>query len=367
MKIQFTKKEYRLLLDMICIADWVMNCHHVGPVESNTDHTLLYQKLLSFSKSMQADDVIEYAKDTNEYYQTNEHEETLHDKYIEPYDNETFWDELIDRLSGRDFVKEFGIERIREMSRDERMILRMRIEEKYGLEFEKHGLENISINFETVSSGHTLSVEEVENNANECTTAFEKLEHIKQKIFKCRKTLVTITVLREHFSSLKGDWARELNHLFIGSLINSLVITLKTIHEPDNKKDRDGNFFQLLKLMLKEGCKVSEIKSNYKKYFHNDLKLRKIKNYRDDTAAHDLIEKTKDLSLDELSSVLDETIDLIKSLDVYFNINEDDYVLLYDQHERDAINYIKVLKSGLKHRANDMEENRFEFDRDLRD
>lgn len=167
MKIHFTKKEYRLLVEMICIADWVMNSHHVGPVELNAEHKLLYQKLLSFSESMQADDIIEYARDVNEHYQTNDHEEMLHDKYIEPYDNETFWDELIDRLSEQEFVKEFGIEKIREMSRDERMILTMRIEEKYGLEFEKHGLENVVVNFNSASNDNVIAKKEVEDAENE--------------------------------------------------------------------------------------------------------------------------------------------------------------------------------------------------------
>jgi hypothetical protein len=143
---------------MISIADWVMNAHHVGLVESNVEHKLLCKKLLSFSKSMQADDIIEYAKDMNQYYQTYDHEEMLHDKYIEPYDDEVFWDELIDRLSEQDFVKEFGIERIREMSKDEIMILRMRIEEKYGFEFEKHGLENVIVNFNSASNDFQIVI-----------------------------------------------------------------------------------------------------------------------------------------------------------------------------------------------------------------
>ena len=38
MKIHFTKKEYRLLLDMLYIADWVMNSHQLINERSHKEH-----------------------------------------------------------------------------------------------------------------------------------------------------------------------------------------------------------------------------------------------------------------------------------------------------------------------------------------
>ena len=145
MKIFFTKKEYRLLIDMISLSDWMMNSNTIGPETANLDHILLYQKLLSYSKEMQADDIVEPDKKSGKYYHTNEYDEELHDKYIAPYDEHVFWEELMTALGDRDFLRKFGQERIEAMSRKERFILSERVRDKYIDEFNEHGIENIVI------------------------------------------------------------------------------------------------------------------------------------------------------------------------------------------------------------------------------
>jgi hypothetical protein len=50
MKINFTKKEYRLLLDMVEIAEWVLNAHKSDPSDEIKKYSDLYQKILSYAK-----------------------------------------------------------------------------------------------------------------------------------------------------------------------------------------------------------------------------------------------------------------------------------------------------------------------------
>ena len=64
---------------------------------------------------------------------------------IDKYDNDTFWDELIERLVERDVFREIGEARLRKMTIEERWKAEDPLREKYGIEFEKNGLDNVEI------------------------------------------------------------------------------------------------------------------------------------------------------------------------------------------------------------------------------
>jgi len=50
MKINITKSEYRLLLDVLSISDWVMNSHKIGKNPKSEPYKELEQKFMSFAK-----------------------------------------------------------------------------------------------------------------------------------------------------------------------------------------------------------------------------------------------------------------------------------------------------------------------------
>src|SRR3972149_7905870 len=53
--------------------------------------------------------LIEYSKDFHEYMPTRKYEDTCSAmEFIEEFENESFWDELIDRLAERDTIREVG-------------------------------------------------------------------------------------------------------------------------------------------------------------------------------------------------------------------------------------------------------------------
>ncbi len=149
MKIFFTKKEYRLLIDMISLSDWVMNSHHLASEKINADYDVLYQKVLSYAKEMQAEDIVEYAKNLDGYFPTSKHEENLHDKYIEPYEQDVFWEQLIDCLAQRDFLKKVGAEKFKSMDWIERASATDEIEQEYSMEFENNGITNLVLQKDT--------------------------------------------------------------------------------------------------------------------------------------------------------------------------------------------------------------------------
>lgn len=150
MKIHFTKKEYRLLVDMLHIADWVMHSHQLIDERGHKDHEDLYNKIKSYYREMEAEDIIEYSKETDNYYETRKYEEKTLEEFIAPYDEDIFWEELVDRLAKRDVFRKIGIEKYNAMELEERIRTMSKVVEQYEDEFEEHGLDRVKIMDEDV-------------------------------------------------------------------------------------------------------------------------------------------------------------------------------------------------------------------------
>ena len=150
MKINFTKKEYQLLVTMIEIADWVMNAFHPNDRVDTKDHRSLRNKILAHADEMGMKGC--YKKDGDTYYETVEYEENSeHYNFIDEYDDELFWKQLVTRLAERDYVQQYGDE---EMDFETRTLRVVEIEKKYAVEINKFGLSNIVIANEKKSGLH---------------------------------------------------------------------------------------------------------------------------------------------------------------------------------------------------------------------
>lgn len=142
MKINFTKNEYRLLLDMLYLSDWMMNSHDETHTV-NAKYKDLRKKILSYCKEMGLDDQFQYVD--GEYYESADSEFELHEKFLDGYNEETFWDQLIDKLSTRDFMKKVGINEYQKMDGEKRIAGITEFEHQYIDEFNQHGLDNLKI------------------------------------------------------------------------------------------------------------------------------------------------------------------------------------------------------------------------------
>jgi len=147
MKIDFTRKEYRRLLDILYIADWVMNAHKVEDDPKTEAYKELEQKIFSYAKDMGFEDLIEYVVDHGEYFPTRKLEESSPTmEFIGEFENDTFWEELISRLADRDLIKQMGgMKELSKLPFEERVKKTLALEEKYASEFEKKGLDSLSI------------------------------------------------------------------------------------------------------------------------------------------------------------------------------------------------------------------------------
>lgn len=146
MKINFTNKEYATLIEMLDIASWVISAYKNvdGPREKPYDD--LRKKLYALASDFGCDDKITYSKEDDDYFETRYFEmESPHREFIEEYDNEVFWSQLIDRLATRDAINEVGEDAFSNGSIENRFAILGKHEEIWSAEFEKNSLDNLAI------------------------------------------------------------------------------------------------------------------------------------------------------------------------------------------------------------------------------
>jgi len=151
MNVTLSKEEYRLLMDMLNIADWVMHAFDVGPEQQYQKHHALRKRIMSYYKEMDAQDEIMYSDEDKEYYQTRDSEERVHAEFIQPHNDESFWVELIDRLGERDVVNALGVEQYVSLDGYDRVNKVEDAKERYAKEFSQHGLDRIDVVHEKAS------------------------------------------------------------------------------------------------------------------------------------------------------------------------------------------------------------------------
>ncbi len=145
MKIHLTSEEYRQLLDLLYIADWVMHAHEVDDSDECADHDLLIQKLYSYAAEAGCPDLVTLDPKHRDYQVSAQfEEETPAHEFIARYDDDTFWDELTERLTERDLEEEQGGQTTT-LSVEEYFRLAAPIREMYEEEFGDQGVARLRI------------------------------------------------------------------------------------------------------------------------------------------------------------------------------------------------------------------------------
>jgi len=146
MKINFTKKEYRLLLDVIFMADWILHAHDTEPRSDTKEYSELIQRLMSYAKDMDCEDLVEFNKHSEKYLPSFEFDEDSNaHQFIDEFVNDTFWTELISRLAERDALTEHKVNSLQEIETEARFKALANAEDKWDEEFEKFSLDRISV------------------------------------------------------------------------------------------------------------------------------------------------------------------------------------------------------------------------------
>ena len=151
MKIECTKEEFKVLLDMIYAGSVLINS-----TKSDKERIPAYLEMEQFFFQLAVEkgfeDLIAFNEEYKEYMPTYAYEESELNEYIDAYDERVFWEELVLRLARRDVLHELG-DVHPDMTKQEVNGKQLQLHEYYEDEFFYNGLSRLKI----------TPLEEVEN------------------------------------------------------------------------------------------------------------------------------------------------------------------------------------------------------------
>lgn len=144
MEIKFTKEQYENLMKLVYLGNWMINAIRTDDRVKKYDELKHY--IFSFAKDAGLDRYIDYDEKSGKYYPSIELEEDAEiEQYMDDYNDENFWEELIHNLARRDLIETYGEDAIRKMSFEELFEKEEPFIEKYADEFEEQGIKNLVI------------------------------------------------------------------------------------------------------------------------------------------------------------------------------------------------------------------------------
>lgn len=144
MQVELTKKQYMLLLDLVYLGDWMLASYVAGEKPGYGEYEELQRHLYSLAKNFGCGDLAEYDKEDQGYYPALRLEDKNANAILQ-YNDYIFWEELISRLAERDFVKMHGEGKVKKMPKEDLFKGIGALEMEYAGEFQKNGIENLSV------------------------------------------------------------------------------------------------------------------------------------------------------------------------------------------------------------------------------
>jgi hypothetical protein len=146
MKINITKKEYQTLMEVLEMADWVLHAHKTEEPEETKKYRDFEQKIYKLAKDFGCDHLIEYDRELQEYFPTAQFEETNPAMgYLEEFEDDSFWEELTERLVERDLLRELGEKEFQGLEPMDRVVREEPFRIRYEEEFEAYGIDRLEI------------------------------------------------------------------------------------------------------------------------------------------------------------------------------------------------------------------------------
>lgn len=147
--IKFSKEQFLALLKIVYLGNWVANAQR-GDVPTNPRlkvYESIENYIFSYAKSFGlAEYVDDELAENGQYFPTRMFEESQDIfELIDEYDDNTFWDELVERLADRDFEKHYTESEIQKMTNGERMNKLYTFIDKWAEEIYQNSLDNLDL------------------------------------------------------------------------------------------------------------------------------------------------------------------------------------------------------------------------------
>jgi len=149
-KIELTKDQFRALLRLVYLGNWLVNANRDGSTNDPRleEYETIEHYVFSFAKRFGFGEYVDDEEaEKGKFYPTRLFEEEIDiQKLIEEYDEEIFWDELIDRLGDRDFYRHYSKNEILKMTQEERFEKLYEFIDKWVDEINENGIERLKTN-----------------------------------------------------------------------------------------------------------------------------------------------------------------------------------------------------------------------------
>jgi hypothetical protein len=142
MELNLSREQFETLLKAVYLGDWMVNAIRM-PGSYVPEFEELEKALLSLAHGAGFSDAVESNPNSSEWFFKEEFHEMLQ-PFIDEYDDEAFWDGLVDRLASRDFEEAYG-DAAKRMGQDEQFEKLSAFVDKYETEVEEHGVDRLRV------------------------------------------------------------------------------------------------------------------------------------------------------------------------------------------------------------------------------
>lgn len=147
-KIELSEEQYETLLKLTYLGNWMVNSFQTDDIEDEYEDLESY--IFSFAEEAGLGNYVDTENGNQKSYPTSEFEDEVN-IYVDRYNNDIFWDELIERLAWRDFSRHYREEEIKKMTRLERLQNINPFLKKYSDEFGESGIDNLILKQDLIS------------------------------------------------------------------------------------------------------------------------------------------------------------------------------------------------------------------------
>jgi hypothetical protein len=147
MKLELSQQEYRLLLEMVYLGNWVIGADEPELPAEKLPYAKLEQKVFALAQEAGCADLVEYAPEHRTCFPTRRLEESSPAaQFLLDYENTNFGDQLSERLARRDVAEQAGgWDNFAKLSPAERFARISACADRYDAVFAEHGLDNLRL------------------------------------------------------------------------------------------------------------------------------------------------------------------------------------------------------------------------------
>jgi hypothetical protein len=142
MQITISQDQYKKLLHLVYLGNWLLNSYRGE--ERLEEYDKAAEEMMAHAPAAGLKDQVEFDEFEGRYYPSRKLDEEMR-SYWQEYDEDVFWNMLIDGLAERDFGRKYSEENLDTMEWEE---YEKKIEpflKKYEKEVDEHGLERLEV------------------------------------------------------------------------------------------------------------------------------------------------------------------------------------------------------------------------------